>query len=117
MSIRMRQQVIQRPRLDQDVVPFTEYRRTLNDWFARTARTHRPVVITQNGRATNVMISIADFESTWNEIERGREREELSRAVAISRRQFESGEYQSEDEVFDEVEKMLDEMQASGECK
>ena len=35
-------------------------------------------VITQNGRATNVMISIADFESTWDEIDRCREREELT---------------------------------------
>ena len=104
MPVRTRPQPIQRPRLDQDVVPFTEYRRTLNDWFARTAKTHRPVIITQNGRATNVMISIADFESTWDEIDRCREREELTRAVAISRRQFEAGECQSEGEVFDEME-------------
>ena len=117
MPVCTRPQPIQRPRLDQDVVPFTEYRRTLNDWFARTAKTHRPVIITQNGRATNVMISIADFESTWDEIDRCREREELTRAVAISRRQFEAGECQSEVEVFDEMEKMLDEMQSNGDCK
>ena len=89
----------------------------MNDWFARTAKTHRPVVITQNGRATNVMSSIADFEATWDEIDRCRKREELTRAVAISRRQFETGECQSEGEVFDEMEKMLDEMQSNGDCK
>ena len=42
---------IRRPRLDEDVVPFTECRRTLSDCMERTARTHRPIVITHNGRA------------------------------------------------------------------
>jgi len=117
MPTRMRHGLIQRPRLDQDVVPFTECRRTLNDCFARTARTHRPLVVTQNGHATTVVISIADFESTWDEIERYREREELSRAIEVSRRQFEEGRFRSNDEVFNEMEKMLDGMQSRGECK
>jgi len=108
---------IQRPRLDEDVVPFTEYRRTLNACFARTAKTHRPLVITQNGHATSVVININDFETTWDEIERYREREELSRAIEISRRQFEEGKFTSEDNTFAEMEKMLDDMQAHGACK
>ncbi len=108
---------IQRPRLDEGVVPFTEYRRTLNACFARTARTHRPLVITQNGHATSVVINIADFESTWDEIERCRAREELSRVVEISRRQCEQGQCSTNDETFAEMEKMLDDMQTHGECK
>ncbi len=103
---------IERPRLDEDVVPFTEYRRTLNDCFARTARTHRPIVITQNGRSTSVMMSVADFENTWNEIETLRGKAELARAIAISRKQFENGECLTEEESFDEIEKMLDGMES-----
>jgi len=108
---------IERPRLNEDVVPFTEYRRTLNDCFARTARTHRPIVVTQNGRATSVVISIDDFESTWDEIERCREREELSRAVEISRRQFEEGKSKSNDEVLGDMLAMLDGMRERGEAR
>ena len=108
---------IQRPRLDEDVVPFTEYRRTLNDCFERSGRTHRPIIITQNGRATFATMSISDLEATWDEIESWRARASLSRSIAISRKQFENGECQSEEEVFKEMEDMLDEMQANGECR
>ena len=108
---------LQRPRLDEDVVPFTEYRRTLNDCFARSVRTHRPIVITQNGRATFATMSISDLEATWDEIEAWRERAALSRSVAISRLQFENGECLSEDESFGDIENMLDDMQANGACK
>jgi prevent-host-death family protein len=112
--MRTRTRTIERPRLDEDVVPFTEYRRTLNDCFARTARTHRPIVITQNGHSTSVMMSVADFERTWDEIETWRERAELSRAIAISRKQFEAGETLTEEESFDEIEKMLNKMGPGG---
>lgn len=112
--MRTKPKTLERPRLDEDVVPFTEYRRTLNACFARTARTHRPIVITQNGRSTSVMMSVADFERTWDEIETWREKAELSRDIAISRKQFENDECLTEDESFAEVEKMLDEMDAAG---
>lgn len=108
---------LERPRLDEDVVPFTEYRRTLNDCFARTARTHRPIVITQNGHCTSVMMSVADFERTWDEIEKWRERAELSQAIAISRKQFENGETLTEEESFAEIEKMLDKIDIIGAAR
>ena len=106
--MRTKARTIERPRLDEDVVPFTEYRRTLNDCFARTARTHRPIVITQNGRSTSMMMSVADFESTWDEIETWRKRAEFSRMIEISRREFENGEFISEDELFDSLDKEIE---------
>ncbi len=108
---------IRRPRLDEDVVPFTEYRRTLNDCFERTARTHRPIVITQNGHSTSVMMSVADFERTWDEIETWREKAAITKAVEISRRQFEEGKFRSEDEVFGRLNDMLLSMKANGEIE
>ena len=108
---------IRRPRLDEDVVPFTEYRRTLNDCFERTARTHRPIVITQNGHCTSVMMSVADFERTWDEIEAWREKAEITKAVEISRQQFAEGKFRSEEEVFSRVNNMLLSMKAKGEIK
>ena len=57
---------LQRPRLDEDVVPYTECRQTLADCMARTRRTHRPVLITQNGRAATVMMDVSDFENAWD---------------------------------------------------
>lgn len=109
--MRTRTKKLERPRLDEDVVPFTEYRRTLNACFARTSRTHRPIVITQNGRSTSVMMSVADFERTWDEIETWRKKAELSRAIEISRKEFENGEFITEEESFAEAEQMLGEME------
>ena len=106
--MRTKARPIERPRLDEDVVPFTEYRRTLNDCFARTSRTHRPIVITQNGRSTSVMMSVADFESTWDEIESWRKRAAFSRMIETSRREFENGEFVSEDNLFDSLEKEIE---------
>ena len=105
---RTRPKPIQRPRLDEDGVPITEYRRTLAECCARTARTHRPVVVTQNGRATNVMLGAADFESIRDEIERIRARKELPRHVEISRREFAEVKFVTEAEAFEESERMLD---------
>ena len=106
--MRTKMRTIERPRLDEDVVPFTEYRRTLNACFARTARTHRPIVITQNGHSTNVMMSVADFERTWDEIETWRKRAAFSRMIEISRNEFENGEFIGEDELFDSIEKEIE---------
>ena len=108
---------IRRPRLDEDVVPFTECRRTLSDCLERTARTHRPIVITHNGRAASVIIDISDFENTWDEVERWRESAEMSRAVEISRKQFEEGKFKPHNTVWREMHSMLDGMKARGEIK
>ena len=42
----VREMTLQRPRLDKDVVSYTECRQTLADCMQRTRRTHRPLVIT-----------------------------------------------------------------------
>ncbi len=49
-------------RLSEDIIPFTEFRRTLSSCFARTTGTHRPLIITQNGRAAKILLDIADFD-------------------------------------------------------
>ena len=41
--------------------------------------------------------------------------DELAKAIAISRKQFENGECLTEEESFKEIENMLDEMATNGE--
>ena len=97
-------------RPSEDTVPFSECRNNFSAIIAKVSKTHRPVLVTQNGRAASYIINAGDFDDLM-------ERIELSRSVAISRKQFENGEFQSEEEVFKEMEDMLDEMQANGECR
>ena len=97
-------------RPSEDTIPFSECRNNFSAIIAKVSQTHRPVLVTQNGRAASYIINAGDFDNLM-------ERIELSRSVAISRKQFENGEFQSEEEVFKEMEDMLDEMQANGECR
>ena len=46
--------------------------------MARTRRTHRPVLITQNGRAATVMMDVSDFENAWDTWDMMREKAELT---------------------------------------
>ena len=46
----------------EDIISMSEFRTTLADCVARTAETHRPIILTQNGRATSVFLSAADWE-------------------------------------------------------
>ena len=105
----VREMTLQRPRLDKDVVSYTECRQTLADCMQRTRRTHRPLVITQNGHAASILLDISDFEDLWADNEARREREELSRSVEISREQFERGEFVSHHALMTRLKKQLDE--------
>ena len=100
---------LQRPRLDEDVVPYTECRQTLADCMARTRRTHRPVLITQNGRAATVMMDVSDFENAWDTWDMMREKAELPASIVLSRKQFERGEFISHKDGMAKIRKMLDE--------
>ena len=46
----------------EDIISMSEFRNTLADCVARTAETHRPIILTQNGRATSVFLSAEEWE-------------------------------------------------------
>ena len=106
-----------RPKMSEDVIPFTEYRRNLSECCERTKRTHRPLFITQNGRATTVVMNIAEYEEReelFAEWQARMERAQLSRDVEISRREFAQGRGIPAEEVFDSIRAKLDQMKAVG---
>ena len=110
--------MLPRPKMSEDVIPFTEYRRTLSDCFERTKRTRRPLFITQNGRATTVVMNIADFEEREDilaEWQLQMEATQLSRDVEVSRREFSEGKGISAREAFARIrEKLESRKQAMG---
>lgn len=102
---------LRRPRLDEDVIPYTECRRTLADCMAKTRRTHRPILITQNGQAASLLLDVSDFEKTFTEVESLREQAKLSLAedhllredIAIGLRELDEGKGIPNDIVFSEL--------------
>lgn len=99
---------VKRCRPSEDVIPFSECRQNFSAVINRPRETHRPILITQNGRATSYLVDAADFDDLIDRIE-------LSHSVAISRQQFENGEFLPHDEVMSKMQKMLDEMKSRGE--
>ena len=78
--------------LAHDVMPLSEFRNSLTECIARTRRTHRPILVTQNGKSATVMLSVDDFESL-------RETFELIEDVRLSEDEIERGETMTTDEV------------------
>ncbi len=46
----------------EDIVPIGEFKAHVSQLIGKVQRSHRPVVITQNGRPAAVLISPADFD-------------------------------------------------------
>lgn len=46
----------------EDVIPLSEFRGTIADCILKTRRTHRPILVTQNGRAASFFVDVADFQ-------------------------------------------------------
>lgn len=75
-----------------DVMPLSEFRNSLTECVARTRRTHRPILVTQNGKSATVMLAVEDFE-------RLRETFELAEDIRVSEEEIERGEVMTTAEV------------------
>ena len=75
-----------------DDMPLSEFRNSLTECVARTRRTHRPILVTQNGKSVTVMLAVDDFE-------RLRETFEIAEDIRISEEEIERGEVLTTAEV------------------
>lgn len=75
-----------------DVMPLSEFRNSLTECVARTRRTHRPILVTQNGKSATVMLAVEDFECL-------RETFELAEDIRVSEAEIERGEVMTTAEV------------------
>ena len=91
---------IRRCRPSEDTIPFSECRNNFSAIIAKVSKTHRPVLVTQNGRAASYIINAEDFDDLM-------ERIELSRDIEISRREFAEGKGIPHRQVMDEMREML----------
>lgn len=92
--------ILNRCRPSEDIVPFSDCRNNLSAYILRTRETHRPVLITQNGRAASYLVDAETMDTLFDQME-------LSRDVAISRREFMSGKGVPHEQVVRETREML----------
>ena len=97
---KVRNMPLRRCRPSEDIVPFSECRNNLSAYITRVRETHRPVLITQNGRAASYLVDAESMDNLFDSIE-------LSRDVEISRREFAEGKGIPSDEVFREMDELI----------
>lgn len=91
---------LRRCRPSEDIVPFSECRNNLSMYIGRVRETHRPVLITQNGRAASYLVDAKFMDDLFDQLE-------LSRDVEISRREFAEGKGIPNAVVFDRLHAKL----------
>ncbi len=79
----------------EDIISMSEFRNTLADCVERTSSTHRPIILTQNGRATSVFLSATEWEKVCQKLQDCKTYE----GFLISEGQSQRGEVKSHDQV------------------
>ena len=55
--------------VDQDIQPLSEFRSKVAFYFDKVKKTKRPLVITQNGRSSAIILDVAEYQSMIDKIE------------------------------------------------
>jgi len=101
----IREMPIRRCRPSEDVVPFSECRNNLSAYIGRVQETHRPILITQNGRSASYIINAEDFDDLMDSFE-------LARDIEISRREIAEGKGIPHAQVMAEMDALIDRIAA-----
>jgi len=59
----------QRPKLDRDIKPVSEFRANAAELIEHVKNTGRPLVLTQRGHSTAVVLDVAEYERMVEELE------------------------------------------------
>ena len=53
----------------EDIVPLSSFRSDMTRLMSQTKQTHRPIIVTQNGRAANVFLDVGDYQKLINKLD------------------------------------------------
>ena len=82
------------------IVPISDLREDAANILDRMKKSHEPVVITQRGRATAVMVSVEDYERSAHE-------REILRLLAQGEKEVARGKGYELEEVFKQADRIL----------
>lgn len=77
----------------EDIVPVSEFKSQIAEWFRKVAVTGTPVVVTQNGRAAGIVLSPAAYDALT-------EQARFVAAVQAGMADADAGRVQRSDEVL-----------------
>jgi len=53
----------------EDIVPLSSFRADVTRLMTQTRQTHRPIVVTQNGKAANVFLDVNDYQKLIDKVD------------------------------------------------
>jgi len=91
---------MKRINLDQDIKPLTEFRANVTAFVQKVRKTKRPIVITQHGRSSAVLLDVKEYESLIEKIE-------ILQNIHLAEKQFSEGDSITHDDVKDKFYKII----------
>lgn len=79
--------------VDLDIQPLSEFRANAASFIQRVKTEHRPLILTQHGKSSAVLIDVEDYQNLLNTVS-------LLREVATAREELNKGEGISTKELF-----------------
>jgi antitoxin YefM len=62
-------EVMYKIQLDQDIQPLSEFRSKVAFYFDKVKRTKRPLIITQNGKSSAILLDVSAYQSLIDKLE------------------------------------------------
>ena len=82
--------------LDQDIRSLSDFRANAASYIERVKSKRRPLVLTQHGKSTAVLIDVEDYQKLLDKIQ-------LLEEISTARKELDNGEGISQEEFFSEL--------------
>ncbi|HKJ31416.1 MAG TPA: type II toxin-antitoxin system Phd/YefM family antitoxin [Balneolales bacterium] len=84
---------MKRIQLNEDILPLSEFRANASAMIDKVKKEHRPMVITQHGKSSVVLLGVSDYENLIETIE-------LYREIDQARQEMEKGKEIAHEDVI-----------------
>ena len=91
---------MKRINLDQDIKPLTEFRANVTAFVQRVRKSKRPLVITQHGRSSAVLLGVEEYESLIEKIE-------ILQDIHLAEKQFDDNQSINHEDVQSKISEIL----------
>jgi len=83
-------------KLDQDIRSLSDFRANAASYIERVKTKHRPLVLTQHGKSSAVLIDVEDYQKLLDKVQ-------LLEELSTARKELDNGEGLTHDEFFSEL--------------
>jgi antitoxin YefM len=91
---------MKRINLEEDIKPLTEFRANVAAFVQKVRKSKRPIVITQHGRSSAVLLGVEEYESLIEKIE-------ILQDIHLAEKQLDDGMSIGHEDVKDKISKII----------